>query len=168
MLKIFREFRGIEFGKLMGVYAQSNQENAEVFYPGEEPGAAVLRAEQDFLTYLREAFFCTDGAFYAVWEEDGTYISALRLEPYKDGLLLEALETAPQHRQKGYAAALLKSVLTYLEALGGSSVYSHVGKRNIASLKTHDTCGFQRILEHAVYIDGSVHSNSCTYRYVIS
>jgi len=168
MLKIFREFRKIDFRMLMTVYAQSNQENAEEYYPDEQRSVALLCVEQDFLTYLKEDFFSTEGAFYAVWEQEGAYISALRMEPYKHGLLLEALETSRQHRQKGYATMLLRAVLKYLETQGACTVYSHVSKRNAASLSTHAACGFQRILEHAAYIDGSVRHNSCTMCYEIN
>lgn len=166
MLSIFKEFRKIDFGKLMTVYSQSNQENAVEFYPNEQVNLAILCVEQDFLTYLREDFFLQEGAFYAVWEREGVYISALRMEPYKDGLLVEALETVPQFRRQGYATALLKAVLEHLEKQKFCVVYSHVNKRNTASLKTHAACGFQRILEYASYIDGSVRQDSCTMRFM--
>jgi RimJ/RimL family protein N-acetyltransferase len=116
--------------------------------------------EQDFYQYLRECFFTTEGAIYALWSPAGEYVSALRLEPYQDGLLLEALETAPGQRRKGYAADLITAVL---QMVGETKVYSHVSKRNTASLRTHEKCGFHRVLEHAVYADGSVLTTSCTF-----
>ena len=79
-----------------------------------------------------------------------------------DGLLLEALETAPAERRKGYAKALIQAVLPQL---GDVKVYSHVNKRNTASRKTHEACGFVKCLDHAVYADGSVLHDSDTYRY---
>ena len=118
-----------------------------------------MQAEQDFYQYLREVFFPTAGAVYAVWEENGTYITALRLEPYRDGLLLTALETAPEYRRRGYAQKLIEAVL---EELPGEKLYSHVSKTNAASLRTHISCGFQKILDHAAYLDGSVLRSSCT------
>ena len=117
-------------------------------------------AEQDFYQYLRECFFAVPGAFYAVWVEHDRYVSALRMEPYKDGLLLEALETAPEHRQKGYATALIRAAL---QKAGSVKVYSHVSKKNVPSWKTHEVCGFQKILDYAVYADGSVLRSSVTF-----
>jgi len=75
----------------------------------------------------------------------GRYVSALRLEPYRDGLLLEALETAPEQRRKGFAAALIRAVQCFLE--GKTKLYSHVDKRNLSSLKVHEKCGFRIVSE---------------------
>ena len=160
MLCIVKSLRELDFRQLMDVYEEGNLENAAELWPGEPDGQLLLMAEQSFHQYLRECFFPTEGAYYCVWVENDRYVSALRLEPYKDGLLLEALETKPSERRRGYAAALLKAVL---QEVGEKKVYSHVGKRNTASLRTHEKCGFRRILEHAVYADGSVMTNHCTF-----
>ena len=77
-------------------------------------------------------------------------------------MLLEALETAPEQRRKGYATALIRAALAQV---GTVKIYSHVGKRNEASLKTHIACGFRRISEQAVYADGSVNDRCCTLLY---
>jgi ribosomal protein S18 acetylase RimI-like enzyme len=84
------------------------------------------------------------------------------LEPYRDGLLVEALETAPGYRRRGYAEALLRQVLG---SFAGKKIYSHVDKTNIPSLRLHEKCGFSRISECAAYIDGSINSRACTLCY---
>ena len=160
MIIMARSLKEIDFRQLMDVYEEGNLENGAEFWPELPQGQQLLNAEQDFYQYLRECFFTTEGAAYAIWVVDGKYVSALRLEPYQDGLLLEALETAPCHRCKGYAAKLIRTVL---EQMGEKKVYSHVSKRNTASIRTHESCGFHRILEHAVYADGSVKTNACTF-----
>ena len=81
------------------------------------------------------------------------------MEPYEDGLLLSALETAPKHRGKGYATVLVREVLNQLE---GTAVYSHISLRNRGSLQVHRKCGFRKLLDHARYLDGSVHTDSVT------
>ena len=162
MLILIKAMKELNFGQLMAVYAQSNRENGQEFWPELPQGQQLLRAEQDFYQYLRESFFVTEGAYCAVWAEKGKYVSALRLEPYQDGLLLEALETAPDHRRKGYAAALIRAVQELPEV---EKIYAHVYKKNTPSLRTHERCEFRRVLEHAVYIDGSVRTNSCTLCY---
>lgn len=159
MLLTFDKLKDLSFSGLMAVYEEGNKENGEEFWPDMEEGQRLLRAEQEFHQYLREIFFPTEGAVYCIWEERGHYVSALRLEPYRDGLLLEALETAPEERRKGYAAMLIRAVQ---QQYRGQKIYSHVHKRNFPSLKTHETCGFQRIAENAVYADGSVTDRSCT------
>lgn len=159
MLLTFHKMKDLSFSKLMAVYEEGNQENASEFWPDMEEGQRMILAEQEFHQYLREIFFPTEGAVYCVWEERGRYVSALRLEPYRDGLLLEALETAPNERRKGCAVRLIAAVQ---EAYPDAKIYSHVSKRNVPSLKTHEKCGFRRIAENAVYADGSVTSRSCT------
>lgn len=157
MLYLAKKFRELNFSGLMEVYEEGNRENGAQHWPGLSENEQILRAEQDFYRYL-EDFFKTEGAFYAVWEENGRYLSALRMEPYEDGLLLEALETRPDCRCKGYASALLQAVLEQEER----AVYSHVSRNNAASLRTHEKCGFQKIRDHAVYIDGSVSTSAVT------
>lgn len=159
MLLVFEKLRDMSFSKLMAVYEEGNAENAAEFWPDMEKGQGLLRAEQEFYQYLREIFFPTEQARYYVWEERGAYLSALRLEPYRDGMLLEALETHPAYRRMGYAARLIRAVQ---EACPNVKIYSHVGKRNTASLNTHEKCGFRRISDQAVYADGSVNSRSYT------
>ena len=78
MLYIATSLQQLRFGQLMEVYLESNLEKAERI--------GLLQAEQDFYQYLDECFFPTPGAVYAVWVEGNEYISALRLEPYRDGL----------------------------------------------------------------------------------
>ena len=148
----------------MHVYEESNLENGLEKYSYLSENQQVMQVELDFFEYLRFFFKCPN-AFYAVWEIDGKYSSALRFEPYQDGMLLEALETAPELRRKGYAFSLMKESIRFLEAQGPVKVYSHVSKSNSASLAVHSVCGFKRVMEHAVYIDGSVIHNSCTLKY---
>ena len=160
MLYLAHSLSQLHFGSLMAVYGESNRENGREFWPEEPEMRQIQLAEEDFYRYLEQVFFQTPGAVYALWEEDGRYISALRLEPYRDGLLLEALETAPEQRRKGYAAALIQTVQTFLGE--GAKLYSHVDKRNLPSLKVHETCGFRRIADYAVYVDGSVNQKMYT------
>ena len=157
MLIQITKLHQLSFSQLMNVYEEGNRENGMEFWPGLDENQQLLRAEQEFYQYLRQVFFPAEGAVYCIWQEDGSYISALRLEPYRDGLLLEALETAPAHRAKGYATRLIRGVQ---EAFPRAKIYSHVSKRNIPSLKTHEKCGFRRILNYAVYADGSI-NNRC-------
>lgn len=162
MLRLIHSMKELPFGGLMAVYAESNRENGEEFWPDLSAGEQLLRVEQDFYQYLQQVFFKTERAVYCLWEVSGRPVSALRLEPYRDGLLLEALETAPEHRKMGYASALTRAVQ---EKVRDQKIYSHVGKRNVASLNTHRACGFRRISEQAVYADGSVNDRCCTLVY---
>ena len=155
MLSVIRSLRELNFSQLMDVYLEGNLDKAE-------EGLSLLEAEQDFYRYLQEVFFPTPGAVYCIWSEDGCYVSALRLEPYRDGWLLEALETAPKHRRRGYGRRLLEAVTQMPEF---TRIYSHIHRNNTASLGLHEVCGFRRILDYGVYIDGSVNRHTFTYVY---
>ena len=157
-----KTMKDLNFDRLMQVYAEGNRENAQAFYPHMEPEKGQLCAEQDFWNYLTEDFFRQKGACYAIWEENGEYMAALRLEPWEDGLLLEALETHPDHRLQGHAKHLISELQ---QALPEATIYSHVSKRNRASLATHKACGFQILKDTVRLLDGTVSANSYTLRW---
>lgn len=164
MLVIAKSFKDLRFGELMQVYEQSNLE-AAAEYRNLPAMFALQLAEQDFRQYLQEVFFRTPGAFCCIWEKNGRYVSALRLEPYRDGLLLAALETVPAFQKRGYASILIRAVQQHLAVSGGAKIYSHVNKQNTASLRTHEKCGFRVISDCAVYLNGSVDSHCSTFLY---
>ena len=156
MLRIAYKLSELNFSNLMHVYLEGNIENGNVRHPYLPPPQRVAAAEQDFYQYLNEVFFRQKKSFYAILEATGEYRAALRIEPYQNGCLLCALETAPDDRRKGYASELVEQVVAYLSTLGDGVLYSHVSKRNKASLAVHKKCGFSIIFDYAVYSDGSV------------
>ena len=168
MLIIATRMRELNFNALMDIYLEANLEDGAARYPKLSSAEQLLLAEQDFYQYLVQCFFTLDGAMYAIWEENGKYLSALRLEPYQDGLLLSALETAPDYRRQGYACKLLRGVQSWLSQHGSIRVYSHVSRKNEASQRSHCSCGFRKILDYAVYADGSVMTGSDTYLFAVN
>lgn len=131
--------------QLMDVYSESNLENTDFFYPGEsDKAAAVAGVEAGFLDFLENEFFHLKKATYWVWEEDGVWISALRICEIRQGAYyLEALETRPDRRGKGYGSRLLLSVLEEMKKEGPFRLLDCVSKKNLPSLRTHEKCGFQ-------------------------
>lgn len=162
MLKIVYSLKDLQFSALMAVYEEGNRENGEELYPHLPAGRQLAQAEQDFYDYLRTGFFTQEADRCCIWEEEGLYISALRLQRYKDGLLLEALETHPRFRGRGYAKKLMRAALETVEC---EKIYSHISRRNAPSVAAHMACGFQKILDYSVYADGSVNSRCDTYLY---
>lgn len=152
----------ISFPQLMEVYRQTNLENGKILAPFDPEARQLQLAEADFYDYLHDSFFRQPSAQYMVWVEDGCYTSALRLEPYRDGLLLGALETAPEQRRRGCATRLIWAVQGELTHRGDVKLYSHVHKKNLASLTVHGNCGFQIIQDSATYLDGTVSAGAFT------
>lgn len=158
MLLVVNTIDVLDFEELKRVYSSSLQKDGAAVRKWETPENQRLYAERVFFQYLHDVFFETPGAFYAIWLESGKYVSALRMEPYEDGMLVEGLETAPNCRGQGYASRLLKAVLYQMS----HRVYSHVEKSNRSSLAVHYGCGFLPYKDSAVLLDGTVSSRICT------
>ena len=162
MLKLIHHIKELDYHSIIELYDSKNEISDDYFLCESESRFA---AEESFYHYLREVFFSVPNAFYAIWLDGDRYVSALRVEPYRDGLLLEGLETAPTYRNQGYATKLLCSVLPVIENMNYLKLYAHVSKDNTPSLRVHEKCGFHKILDNAVLIDGSVTNRYYTLVY---
>lgn len=144
MLLEFEAPEGLDPARLMEIYREGNEENADCLYPDlADKAEAVRRVEADFQDYLRRDFFSREGSHYLILEDNGLWVSALRLSCVEEGLwYLEALETRPDCRRRGYGAKILTEALEYLKGKGPFRLCDCVSKRNVPSLKTHEKCGF--------------------------
>ena len=88
MLRIIDSLSKIDFAQLMNVYEEGIGIAGREHYANYPVNLQSIYAEQDFYTYLEE-FFKEPTARYAIWLNDMCYVSALRIEPYMDGLLLK-------------------------------------------------------------------------------
>ena len=162
MLRIYTSLSQLRWSELMAVYGEGVEENGAIFYKDLPKGQQILLAEQDFYTYLQQDFFRFPDEVYYIWEEDEHYVSALRIHPFEDGLLMEALETHPDHRRMGYGRRLIQAVLKLVRP---QKVYSHISIRNTPSIAVHESCGFRKILNFARYSSGAVDTYHHTYLY---
>lgn len=140
------------------IYTEGCRENAQE--PERHPdgitlAAAIAAEEQDFLKFVRK-FLSEERNCYYILEENGEWVSALRLTHLDDFYYLEALETTENHRREGCAVRLLHEVAALLRTRGTVSIRSCVHKRNAPSLATHKKCGFIIAEENGTdYLDGS-------------
>lgn len=150
MLLQLRTFDEIDRRRLMDIYRESNLENTDYFYPElTDKQAAVRRVERDFLRYLETDFLASEKNALLVWEEQGIWTCALRLYCVRDGLYyIEALETRPDCRRRGYASRLLRETAELLKRRGTFRLCDNVGKENTASLAAHQACGFSIVAEN--------------------
>ncbi len=162
MFQVITSVKQLKFGQLCKVYADELIRDGRRNYPNLNANMQVLEAEQDFYYFYKD-FLEKMRGYCFVWQIDGVYQSALRIEPYQDGVILTGLQTAPESRRKGCAKALLERTLIYLSEQGIQQVYSHIRNDNLASLKLHLAAGFLKISDYAVYLDGSVDHRSATY-----
>ena len=168
MLHRITSFDGIDSRKLMDIYREGNLENADYFYP-DEPNRplAIQKCEADFLHFLETNFYQREGSEYWILEEENTWVSALRLNQIEDGFYyLEALETHPLFRKKGYAARLLNGVIDVLKQRGSFKICDTVSKTNEASIGTHQKCGFEIVPGAAIdYLNNETSSDSYGMQY---
>ena len=148
MLHRIDRYADLDARKLMDLYAEGNRENAEYFYPELDRKIGTKKVEEEFLAFLRDAFMPKPENTYWVLEEDGVWISALRLTELEGRLFyLEALETRADYRCRGYAVKLLHAVTETLKKDGSFRICDCVSKRNTASIRTHEKAGFQLVSE---------------------
>ena len=92
-----------------------------------------------------ECYFVTiiDGKIVSVCETNSgdAFIGAKEINVY----------TSPEYRGKGYAASNAASMADYYKSLGYNVAYTS-RMDNIASLKTAEKCGFERVAETFYYI----------------
>ena len=164
MLHIITSQKELAFAEIKRIYCESILEQGSRDYMGFPGNQRLLEAERDFYFYLKD-FLKQKDSFLTLWAPEKTAVAALRCEPYRDGFLIEGLETAPDSRNRGYASHLLNATICYLDSFGSVSVYSHIAKDNHRSVRVHEKCGFQKISDMAVYIDGSADFRCNTYCY---
>ena len=144
MLIEIKTFDQVNGKQLMDVYRESNAENTAYFYPDiSDKNEALQNVERDFLRYIEHDFLADSKNRLMVLEKDGIWVCALRLYCVAERLYyIEALETSPEHRRKGYAAQLLTGVMDLLKEQGPYTIRDCVDKKNTASLLTHQKAGF--------------------------
>lgn len=155
MLKVIDRFYNLDINQLFDVYAE--QISVKCFNDLHRAQQSII---DDWLLFFRDKGNCC-----CVWAPDSRYVTVLRLEPYVDGMLITCLETAPQHRSRGYAEALLVSVKEHLRKCCCHKIYAHIHKANNASLSVHKKAGFAVISDFAHLVDGTV---SCRYYTLIA
>ena len=160
MLREYQSLKDFPFSAVMSIYEETNRKTGKSRYPDEPPERQVALAEGELYNYLRDVFFSQPVAKYYLWLVGDRPVSALRIEPYRDGFLVSAMETAPESRSHGYAKALLQAVIHGMVPV---RLYSHIHHRNAASIAVHTACGFRKIRDCAVTLDGTFTSKMGTY-----
>lgn len=165
MLTEITRYEDLNQRALMGLYREDNEENTEYFYPGMDKSKALELVEKGFLDFLKTDFFNGVNTYY-ILEQNGRWVSALRLNLVRERFYyLEALETDPELRGRGYASALLTEVLEKLKKSGPFSVCDCVHKENAASVATHLKCGFTVAGDGVDYLRGGTDEEEFGMRY---
>ena len=134
MLKCVTQVEPETARRLVALYRESMDQLARNF---ESPQAM----EQAYEEFLKE-FVTHHRQMVLVEEVDGVWVSALRCVECAPGVwFLEALETAPQARGKGWAKQLIKHTPQLLTGQGAGELFSLVSPRTAPSIATPVACG---------------------------
>lgn len=134
-----------EYRKLMAIYAESNRENIGYFFPElKDEKLGVQKVEEQFVAFMKTDFFSEKDHCYYILSVDDEWVAAMRfIRLAEHSYFLEALETKPEQRRKGYATALFTRVIRKHRPEGSFTVKSIVSKHNEASLAFHEKVGFK-------------------------
>lgn len=129
---ITKKIEEIDFNKLMDIYEESNWENLSMVESDidEKSDKNILyqKVRQAYTDYLKNDFLKSGKNYLAILIDEKSYLSALRLFDEGKYFLLEALETNPSFRRKGYGEKLLSKVLDNFA--NREEIRSEVGKNN--------------------------------------
>ncbi|QNO14203.1 GNAT family N-acetyltransferase [Alkalicella caledoniensis] len=78
--------------------------------------------------------------------------------------LIEGIETIPQMRRLGIARSLIKHGLSILKNRGIQEVSANISRRNIASIKLHESFGFEKVSTGTINSLGEYRGNSDEYK----
>lgn len=157
MLKQIMEVTPEAVEKLFALYRESMDGMAGQFAAPEEMRAAYA----GFLA----GFVQAPGRLVLVEEEAGKWVSGLRaVEQPKGVWFLEAVETMPEERRKGYGKALLLDTLAELDRRGGTEVSCTIGRHNGSSIALHTGCGFAASGDPPVNCWGELEEGTVLYR----
>lgn len=137
--------------RLMAIYADSNQENADDYYPEEDDREiAVAKVEREFLEYLDTEFYADPRNAYYVLAVDGEWVAALRLSRLENYYFIEAIETRPDRRREGYTSMLYGMLIESEIPEADIQLRCTVARSNRASLNLHAKLGFEQELEYGI------------------
>jgi RimJ/RimL family protein N-acetyltransferase len=87
--------------------------------------------------------------------------------PHLDIWLIEGLEVKEEHRRQGYGLVLVKACVKAMKELGEKDLYANISRSNIASIKTHERCGFKLVEEGTLNSLGDQRDHQNRYHYQI-
>lgn len=165
-IMIFHDPEGLNKEEFLAVYKGSAEINAPQWYPDLPFEAAVQKYESGYWDFMQRSFWEEKGVLL-VAHSDSHYVSAVvAYQKENHSFLIEALETAPNERGKGYGKIVLKEMLDFLvHSDSNATVYSFTGKKNIASQRTHASLGMEKLHDYWQDESGTIDNTQITYVY---
>ena len=145
--------------RLLSVYSESMNEMKIHFANDAEMCEAYASFLRDFVKNPKQLILVE--VFHDEW------ISALRaIEAIEGHWFLEAVETKPEERKKGFGKDLLVHTIDYLKNIGMRELTCTISKNNLKSQALHRKCGFNPTNEPPLNCWGELEEGTILYRLV--
>ena len=159
MLKLVTSIDEIAISRLLSVYSESMNEMKIHFANDAEMCRAYESFLRDFVKNPKQLILVE--VFHDEW------ISALRaIEAIEGHWFLEAVETKPEERKKGFGKDLLVHTIDYLKNIGMRELTCTISKNNFNSHALHGKCGFIPTNEPPLNCWGELEEGTILYRLV--
>lgn len=138
----------IDLEKLMDLYEESNWENLSMVkdlvgdnFDDFDENYLYEIVRKSYGDYISKDFLKVEKNFLAILIDGDKYLAGLRIFDEGEFFLLEALETNPKYRRRGYGERLVREVINLLTK--GTEIRSEVAISNKKSLALHKKIGFK-------------------------
>lgn len=159
MIKILKNVDDEMVENLYEIYSESME---EILHHSNYGSREKMIA--DYKNFL-QAFIAKDNQLVIVENYKGVWVSGLRaIKTSPVHWHIEAVETRPDCRQRGYGKLLMQHTIEYLSNTGMKSMDCAIAKNNIASQKLHEKVGFVCSNKSPIY-NGQIAKNIQIYLY---
>lgn len=160
MLDIVTQIDENTVNRLSAVYSESMDDMKINFANDFEMYAAYAAFLRDFVKNSKQLII--------VETVNDDWVSALRaIETSEGHWFLEAVETKPDERGKGFGKDLLHHTIQYLKKSGMTELACTISKNNHKSQSLHGKCGFFPTNDLPLNCWGEVEENTILYRFEI-
>ncbi|MFQ7239459.1 GNAT family N-acetyltransferase [Roseburia intestinalis] len=143
--------------KMFLLYAESMADMEREFKDRDEMEASYAAFLKEFIENPKQMVF--------VETAEKQWVCGLRAVESEPGKwFLEAVETMPGHRNRGYGKKLIRHVTEFLKGIGAKKIDCIIGKSNLSSIKMHSDCGFKETKEPPVNCWGELEEGRILFR----
>ena len=157
MINIVTQIDENTISRLLSVYSESMDDMKINFTNDAEMRLAYASFLRDFVKNPKQLI--------VVETFDGDWVSALRAIETTEGCwFLEAVETKPDERKKGFGKKLLRHTIDYLKNHGMTELTCTIAKNNYMSQALHGKCGFIPTNDPPLNCWGELEEGTILYR----
>lgn len=157
MLVVVKSMDRDTIQRLLSIYSESMECMESCFDSKKE----MIEAYSSFLN----KFVANPKQLIMVEEINHIWVSGLRAIETKTGKwFIEAVETKPEERGKGYGKELIRHTINYLSHNGMKEVSCTIGEKNVKSKHLHQGCGFISTKEIPMNPWGEVEEGRILYK----